>query len=497
MANKHHKLFWGSSYDRGLDILLFMWDDIKKAYPDAELHICYGWDLFDKVAHTNPERMQWKENVEKLMHQEGVFHYGRIGKQLMKELRQQCGIWAYPTYFTEINCITALECQNDGLVPVTMTLAALSETAKEGILIDGSITKLEVKDKFQEELLGLMSDKDRWELLSKKCKKFAKDYDWSRIASKWVKEFNTPVNQPLVSIITPTIRQGFWHLMRHNIDSQTYKNIEWIVVDDYPEDRSEIANKYGAIYLRGKENNTRFYGLSSANNIGWKEAKGELCVWLQDFVLMPETGIEDLVDIYRHSPNALIAPVDVYHQPKIKPDTDSEDWFKGETDVIGQFMRKNVRVQNRGIVESKIDTDFEMNYGAIPRHILEHLNGFWEFYDEALGWDNTEIAYRAMKMGYKLLIDDTNVAVCLDHWEALKDKPEQLGKERTIRLNDPRYVWMVKRMREGKLPIIRDEEIDNQIELKYSIPSDLAQDKAVDWMLSHMKEIQESWKGVL
>ena len=50
---KHHKLWWQSSYDRGLDILLYLWPDIKQAYPDAELGVAYGWDLFLKVASGN------------------------------------------------------------------------------------------------------------------------------------------------------------------------------------------------------------------------------------------------------------------------------------------------------------------------------------------------------------------------------------------------------------------------------------------------------------
>ena len=75
---KQHKLFYGSSYDRGLDILLLMWSDIKKKYPDAELHIAYGWDLFDKAALNNKERMEWKADIVELMKQPGVHHHGLL-----------------------------------------------------------------------------------------------------------------------------------------------------------------------------------------------------------------------------------------------------------------------------------------------------------------------------------------------------------------------------------------------------------------------------------
>lgn len=184
-----HKVFWGSSYDRGLDILLFMWQEIIEKYPDAELHITYGWDMFDALRGGNPERLQWKHNVEMMMNQKGVIHHGKVGKQKLKEIRKECGIWAYPTYFQEINCITALETQADGLVPVVIDDFALKETVGSGIKIKGDITKLEVQEKFKEELISLMGDQNRWEVESKKAIEFIRDYDWSKIADRWVDYF--------------------------------------------------------------------------------------------------------------------------------------------------------------------------------------------------------------------------------------------------------------------------------------------------------------------
>jgi hypothetical protein len=145
MASKHHKLFWGSSYDRGLQYLLFMWSDIKKKFPDTELHICYGWELYDIGARGNPERQEWKRSVEQLMGQDGIYHHGRVGKQELADIRKECGIWAYTTEFKEINCITALDCASDGVVPVTMDYAALKETVKYGIKVKGDIKKLPVQ----------------------------------------------------------------------------------------------------------------------------------------------------------------------------------------------------------------------------------------------------------------------------------------------------------------------------------------------------------------
>ena len=44
----------------------------------------------------------------------------------LRELRKQCGIWAYTTDFDEINCIGALEAQDDGVVPCVINKARIT-----------------------------------------------------------------------------------------------------------------------------------------------------------------------------------------------------------------------------------------------------------------------------------------------------------------------------------------------------------------------------------
>ena len=500
MVSKHHKLFWGSSYDRGLDMLLYMWPDIKQAYPDAELHICYGWDLFLKVASGNPERMKWKVSMDTLIAQPGITHHGRVGKEELARVRKLCGIWAYPTYFKEINCITALDCQSDGVVPVTMALAALEETVGEGILIKGDIKDPKIQGEFLKELLSLMGDKKRWKNLSIKGKKFARNYVWPKIADKWIEYFNEPISTPKVSVITLTIREGWWRIMAENLANQTYKNFEWIIIDDHEEDRTEIAREYAqkynldVIYIRGdkaKEKYKRRCGLVRANNIGWQNASGELTVWLQDFILLPDNGIEQLVDLYRHNPDALIAPVDIYYDT-IKPNKKNPiDWWI-KKDVLTEETWRNIRVQNQGIRESDNAGDFEMNYGAIPMKIIKELNGWWEFFDDGLGFDNTEIAYRALKLGYRIIVDDSNIAKCINLWPFIGGTAQNItGRERI--LNTPRYKWLLYKMEKGEVPVIRDAKLDKNTHLPFKVPKSVKDEDCAYWINKNSTKIISDW----
>ena len=165
---RQHRLWWQSSYNRGLDTLLFMWPDIKKVYPDAELWISYGWQVFDMMFKDNPEKIEWKRNLTSLMNQPGITHFGRVSKEQLRKLRQQSGIWAYSTSFPEICCLSALECQNDGVVPATVAYAALKETVGSGFTVAGDIYEKGVRDTYLKELLKLMGDEQYWREEQKK-----------------------------------------------------------------------------------------------------------------------------------------------------------------------------------------------------------------------------------------------------------------------------------------------------------------------------------------
>jgi glycosyltransferase involved in cell wall biosynthesis len=143
------RVVYGSSYDRGLEHLLKMWPEIKAEVPEAELHIFYGWNLFDRAYTDNPAMQEWKEKMNELMVQDGITHLGRISHEGVKKEFENAGVWAYPTHFGEISCITAMKAQAYGAIPVVINYAALVETVQHGVKVDGDIYDQETKDEFK------------------------------------------------------------------------------------------------------------------------------------------------------------------------------------------------------------------------------------------------------------------------------------------------------------------------------------------------------------
>ncbi len=179
-----YRFIYSSTPNRGLDIILeYIWDDIKKELPEAELHTYYGFNTFYELEKHNPERMAWMKKMEKLMEKPGVVNHGRVSqKELSKDILKS-SYWLYPTYFPEIHCITACEMQAGGVIPITSGYAALEETVRNGITVEGDVYDPEYHKKYVKEVVKQVK-KDNSELINKAIKEAA-EFDWDNVADQW------------------------------------------------------------------------------------------------------------------------------------------------------------------------------------------------------------------------------------------------------------------------------------------------------------------------
>jgi len=184
-----NNIVWTSSYDRGLEYLLMMWPDIKKEVPDATLDCYYGFNLFDATPWgRRPSGQAWKAKMLQLLDQDGVSEHGRVSTSEVAKAYNKADVWAYPTAFPEISCMTAMKAQQAGAVPVSTDYAALKETVKHGVVIEGRGDTKEVQDKFKSELIALLKDDERKDKIRKELKDV--DFSWDRVADQWNEEFS-------------------------------------------------------------------------------------------------------------------------------------------------------------------------------------------------------------------------------------------------------------------------------------------------------------------
>lgn len=192
-----------SSPDRSLHTLLKAFEKVKEQVPEAKLTWAYGWGVWDSVYDGDPEKMKWKNDiVEKMETLPGVTNLGRIGHQEVARLYQEASIFAYPTAFYEIDCISARKAQAAGAFPVVTDFAALDETVQYGDKVKVDPEKenwnkpyqfdFALKDekaveewieKTVEQLKNPISEEKRTEM-----REWTKQFDWDIIVQSWIKE---------------------------------------------------------------------------------------------------------------------------------------------------------------------------------------------------------------------------------------------------------------------------------------------------------------------
>lgn len=204
-------------------------------------------------------------------------------------------------------------------------------------------------------------------------------------------------NEVKISVVTPSIRPSGLDRVRNSLLQQSFTPFEWL---------TEI-------------NWTGRTDFNSAMNRMIRRAKGELIVSIQDYIHIPEDGLQRFWDAYIKQPGFYTAPVGKIIKPLDAP---RWDW----------------RVDKPGDIHWQ---EWEICYGAAPRQALVNIGGFDEVLDQAWGFDNVNTAYRAHLAGNKFYCLADNKSVAIDH-DALMDHP--LKRFRDEKLHNDRLAFFGK-----------------------------------------------------
>lgn len=196
-----------SAPDRGISTLTKMWPKILAAVPDAKCLWAYGWGTFDVGYRDDVKVMEWKTNLRKEMRRVGVEELGRINHRQVANLYLSANVWAYPTGFGEIDCISATKALAAGAIPVAMNFAALKEKSGHGgFFFPSDLTPDTWAKSYQFDFAS--TDETQIEAMIQKIidllktppseearqgmRNWAKEnYSWDSIAARWSEELNS------------------------------------------------------------------------------------------------------------------------------------------------------------------------------------------------------------------------------------------------------------------------------------------------------------------
>lgn len=188
IKKKPYSVIYPSAYYRGLECLVDMWADIKKEVPEATLDVYYGWQSW--VANQGEDDFYHRMNKKlELAKDLGVTEHGRVSHQELAEKYLESKVWAYPTEFPEIFCITAVKANLAGCKPVITDVAALKETggpSADVIETDNVYANQYSKKQFVKAMVKALKEEHD----STEQKKWAQQFAWENVAKQWKDAFN-------------------------------------------------------------------------------------------------------------------------------------------------------------------------------------------------------------------------------------------------------------------------------------------------------------------
>lgn len=199
VQKKTHRLTYSSSPDRGLDRLLDLWPRLKALCPELELHVYYGfrnWKLMAKGNSVALSRIAWFERRLSEMEKDGVHFHDRVGQQEIADSFMKSMLWLYPTDFKETSCITAMEAQAAGCLPICTGLAALNETVGErGVLIKPYNMEARYEVDFLAAVKRALENPEDRMMMAGAAREYAlRELSWAGVARQWVDHFGKVIS---------------------------------------------------------------------------------------------------------------------------------------------------------------------------------------------------------------------------------------------------------------------------------------------------------------
>jgi len=289
---------------------------------------------------------------------------------------------------------------------------------------------------------------------------------------------------PLVSIVTPTRRYGpVYDILFNGLKKQTLKEPwEILIVDDVPEDRSQIARQYAERFkvnvkwMRSKPHHWKSNRLiANARNTALIYAEGEVVVFVDDFTWVPPRFLEAHLKVWEETGYNVLGSATAVKYATPPPEDISVLPVHTYDERVKEGVRGEVPLQT-GITTGAVDTRTLQGYrewkdcpagwfyccnASAPLRKIVEVNGFDEEMD-CTSEEDVDLGLRLARVGCRFWFkSDPNVNVYhMAHGRPelhppLRYKPEEChvvtkgmyneleGSHALIKRNSQREPWRV------------------------------------------------------
>jgi glycosyltransferase involved in cell wall biosynthesis len=186
-ARNPKRLMYASSPDRGLVHLALIFSRAKEVISDLELHVYYGFNNIEKVIQKSAYIQKNTNEIRRALDQPGIEWHGRTAQPELIQEWLKAGIWCHPSSFTETSCITCMDAQALGAIPITTPVWAIADNVKHGVFIEGDpYTDNLTRARYTLELIRLATDEKRQEEIRAEMMPWAQSFfGWEKFVDQW------------------------------------------------------------------------------------------------------------------------------------------------------------------------------------------------------------------------------------------------------------------------------------------------------------------------
>lgn len=188
------RAMFASSPDRGLLETMQTFQKARRYDLDLELHTFYGFNNINKVVEdekrrNHPAAIKTREYRDKVLIESkkpNVFYRGRVSQTELYKEWLKTGIWLYQTNFFETSCITCMEAQALGAIPITRPHGALRNNVRYGIFIQGDAYNELNKARYMTELINVANSTEYQDSIRETMMYDTRiRFNWERMVDQW------------------------------------------------------------------------------------------------------------------------------------------------------------------------------------------------------------------------------------------------------------------------------------------------------------------------
>lgn len=228
---------------------------------------------------------------------------------------------------------------------------------------------------------------------------------------------------PKISVLTVSGRRLYQEYQIMSLKAQTFKDFEWVFVDDLYDERKEemikmVDGAFPFTHLH-QQNVVDYFAVGAGHNDGFVRCKGELVFFMIDYTLPEAHCLERHWEMYQKFPKSFFSGscYDMPYTPEERPTAAVLNLpnYRINLFMSGYHHWSHINDGVYSVGDNGIQDWWGGRNDSAPMEALLECNGMDERIDGGHGYHDDDLAQRMHIAGYQYLIDSKAIAFSFPH----------------------------------------------------------------------------------